>query len=384
MHIDIEIEAHLDVYRLGCPEALGSLAPEWASLEEHVVPRTPFTSPTWLELWWRHLRRRHVVFRDEFFWHIVRDSRGRLVGIAPLMKTFCPGLGPAGMRMIQFFGCDPGLTELRGVICRPEDHDRVILTLAEHFHRTCGDWDVFRWSGLRQPASWYNAMPNDLRFVARRNLPDYIVNLPPSWDTLKAHVSSNMRRKIRKSYQLLERDGHDFALRVVERPEDVPAAMDRFLALHVARSDATAMIDHPNKFATPRSRAFLASYLRRSAETGEVRLFELESGGKVVASRVAFLLQSNLYLYYSGYDPSWRKYSIMTTLMCEVMKWAIDSGLHRVNLSTGTDLSKLRWKPEEFIFSEAVQRSPTRRGQLSFYVFRLYERLSNVRDKLTH
>ena len=43
-------------------------------------------------------------------------------------------------------------------------------------------------------------------------------------------------------------------------------------------------------------------------EGGHLRLFELEIGGNIIASRLAFVLGPDLYLYFSGYDPSWRKY----------------------------------------------------------------------------
>ena len=52
-------------------------------------------------------------------------------------------------------------------------------------------------------------------------------------------------------------------------------------------------------------------------------LFELEIAGEIVASRLAFLEGRELYFYYSGYDPAWRKYSVMTTLMAEIMRWSI-------------------------------------------------------------
>jgi CelD/BcsL family acetyltransferase involved in cellulose biosynthesis len=69
----------------------------------------------------------------------------------------------------------------------------------------------------------------------------------------------------------------------------------------------------------------------------------------------------------------------MTILVCEMIKWAIAHGLQRVNLSTGNDQSKLRWKPVEVIFHDAVQVSPSRRGRLLFPAFRAYEGLSHVR-----
>jgi CelD/BcsL family acetyltransferase involved in cellulose biosynthesis len=378
MHINHEIakRMNLRVERLRGPEAWADITAEWESLDAQIFPRTPFTSPLWIDLWWDHFRRRQPLLCDEFFGHIMRDASGRLVAIAPLMKTHCPGFGPLGMRIVQFYGTDPSITELRGVICRPDHQDKVIQVLAEHFRQRRGEWDVFRWNGLRKDASAYNTLVSCGEFIADRELPDYVLVLPESWDKLRSNISTNMRKNVRKAYEFLERDGYSFVFRVVERPEDVQAALERFLILHAERSEAAGMINHPNKFATPHNRAFLFDYVRRMAEGGHLRLFELEIGGTVIASRLAFLLESDLYMYFAGYDPSWRKYSVMTVLVSEIIKWAIEHGLQRVNLSTGNDQSKLRWKPDEVIFRDAIQISPTPRGR---FVFQAFKALSRIR-----
>jgi CelD/BcsL family acetyltransferase involved in cellulose biosynthesis len=381
MYINVEIVKTLIVERLSGPEGWATLTAEWESLDEQIFPRSPFTSPLWIGLWWKHFRRRNPLFRDEFFCHIVRDAHGRLVAIAPLMRTYCPGLGRPRIRMVQFFGTDPSITELRGVICRPKDQEKVIKALTEHFLRHRGEWDVFRWNGLHHDPSAYNSPATCCEFLARHDLPAYIIELPGRWDELRARVSANMRKNLRKPYEFLERDGRNFRLRIVERPDDVQAAIDRFLSLHAARSKVADMINHPNKFGRSRNRAFLVDYLRQTAERGHLRIFELEIDGVVIASRLAFLLGPDLYLYFAGYDPSWRKYSVMTILVCEMIKWAIAHGLQRVNLSTGNDQSKLRWKPIEICFHDAVQVSPSRRGRLLFPAFRAYEGLSHFREE---
>ena len=156
--------------------------------------------------------------------------------------------------------------------------------------------------------------------------------------------------------------------------------MARFLALHAARADAKGMIDQLDKFAQVRdARPSCGDYLQGAADGGELRIFELEIGGAVVASRVAFLIASDLYLYFAGYDPAWKSYSVMTVLMTEVLKWALAHGVERVNLSTGRDQSKERWKPREVLFGSAVQISPTWRARTAFGPFRADEALGRAR-----
>jgi CelD/BcsL family acetyltransferase involved in cellulose biosynthesis len=370
----------LTVERLSSPEALAAITAEWEQLDRDVVPRTPFTSASWILPWWKYFRRRRGPFRDEFFCHIVRSGDGRLIAIAPLMRTYAPGIGPPALRMVQFFGTDAALTEIRGVISRPEDHVPAVNAVAEHFANH-DDWDVFRWAGLRNPVDAYAAPSAGSKLLARGELPDYLVKLTRSWEDLRLRVSSNMRKNLRKAYEFLERDHIDFALRVTERPPDVALAFTRFLSLHSARAEAADMIVHPDKFKQSTVRAFFDEYLYAAAERGELRIFELEIGGVAVASRISFLTGSDLYVYFAGYDPAWKAYSVMTVLMTEMIKWAIAHGIDQINLSTGHDQSKIRWKPLEVLFREAVQISPTWRARAAFQVFRIYERWSQSRVK---
>jgi hypothetical protein len=53
-----------------------------------------------------------------------------------------------------------------------------------------------------------------------------------------------------------------------------------------------------------------------------------------------------MYLYYSGFDPTYRRYSVMTRVLAESIKYAIAEGINSINLSTGIDVSKTRWSPQ--------------------------------------
>jgi CelD/BcsL family acetyltransferase involved in cellulose biosynthesis len=150
-----------------------------------------------------------------------------------------------------------------------------------------------------------------------------------------------------------------------------------FFRLHRERARAGARIKHSDVFAKPKDRAFLADYAQRMAERGQLRIFQLEIGGRVVATRLGFLLGDELYLYYSGYDMLWARYSVMTTLLAEAIKWAIEQRLRIVSLSTGSDVSKLRWNPRVTMFRSALQVGADWRSALAF---RAYHRVLEARD----
>ena len=108
-------------------------------------------------------------------------------------------------------------------------------------------------------------------------------------------------------------------------------------------------------FSTPELQNFLFSVCDALAARGAVRVFQLVIGGTVVASRIGFVVHDSLYLYYSGFDPEWAGYSVMTTVVAESIKYAISSGLKTVNLSTGTDVSKTRWSPRALPYQTAYE-----------------------------
>src|SRR5262245_52544926 len=247
----------LHIEKLDGPEALEMLAPEWESLDAQISPRTPFTSPLWIGLWWRHFQRTRAIRRDEFYVHTMRERNGQLAAIAPLMISHRPAFGPLRLRFLRFMGADPTITELRGVICRPERQAEVIQELSSYFHNRNAERDLFSWNGIRSNAS-VNGL---LRVSSGTELPAYILPLPETWEKLRLTFSSNMRKTVRKCYEVLERDGHSFVLRVVERPADVPTALERFFMLHSARANAAEMVMHPDKFSARSNRAFLVDYI---------------------------------------------------------------------------------------------------------------------------
>jgi len=352
----------LVVNRLSHSTAFQHLWQEWEDLDRKLTPRTPFTSPIWNQLWWKHFSRAGMMRLDEFFLHEVRTANGDLVAVAPLMRTYEPGVGPLRMSKIQFFGTDPSLTEIRGLVCHVRHQDAVLRALVRHFSETENNWDLLKWTGIRAEGI---GQLSTAKLKSERQLPDYIIKLPSRWEELHSTLSNNTRKSIRKGYEFLERDGHRFALRAVGCEDVDDDSLRRFFQLHRARSSAVDMKQHRDNFHTTRSRKFLDEVIGAMASRGLVRFFELEVDGKAVASRIAFVLGGDLYLYFSEYDPDWRKYGVMTTLVVEIIKWAIERGFSLLNLSTGSDQSKLRWLPTEILFHDVVQSTASMRSQLA-------------------
>jgi CelD/BcsL family acetyltransferase involved in cellulose biosynthesis len=345
----------LSLERLPGPEALAGLTPEWEALDAALSPRIPFTSPLWNCLWWKHLRAHGLFVRDEFFGCVLRDGVGRLVAVAPMMITRRPAVGPLCVRQVQFFGADRNITEIRGPVCRPEDQEAVLRALSDHFETQMTGWEWLQWGGIRSSVGAGRWLDTAGLVNPVRSVPDYYLVLPSTWQELKSRLSRNMKEAVRKCYNSLKRDGHVFRFQVLDKPDNLDAALARFFTLHAERARQGNSVLHLDIFRGAAGRNFFRDYARCMAERGQLRIFEVAVGDRVVATRVGFVLGGELYLYYSGYDPAWARYSIMTTVLVEIMKWAIEHGFLIVNLSTGDDISKRRWRPVETSFYDAVQ-----------------------------
>jgi len=362
----------LKVSRLRGIEDFDTLAAEWDALDAEILPRTPFTSRLWNSLWWQHLRRDNLAVRDQFHSYVIRDQYGHLIAVAPMMLTSRPAIGPLRARELHFFGADANLTEIRGLVCRPRHHLAATGALLEAIGNECSDWSWTYLSGLRAldseivetPAATAGATPT---LTWTRHIPCYFLRMNGDWDEFKARLPRNTKEALRKCYNSLRRDGLRFEFKAIRDPIDCDAALSCFLRMHRQRAVCEGVsIRHPDNFRALRSRRFLRAYARELAQRDQLRIFQISIAGRVAATRVGFQFGEQVYLYCSGYDPRWRKYSLMTTLIAEAIRWCIDQQVTVVNLSTGTDRSKTRWRPECSMHSEAIARGPGLRARLAF------------------
>src|ERR1022692_3420743 len=102
------------VFRIATIAEMEALRTEWRELEMRACVRLPFLTSAWAENWWGHFAETRWGVADRLEMRAVRAGGGLLVGVAPLMLTERPSIGPLRIRVLQFFGSDPNVTELRG------------------------------------------------------------------------------------------------------------------------------------------------------------------------------------------------------------------------------------------------------------------------------
>lgn len=334
-------------------DGLIELRSDWMSLELSSQVELPFQTWEWAVAWWTHLRSDSAGVRDQLRVCIIRDAWGTPLAIAPLMLTERPATGPIRARYLQFIGPDPNITEIRTMVCLPQLENLCHATLDLYLSTAAFDWHWMKWERPQVREASVAARDKQSREVSA-----YILALPKSWELLKAGMRRNLKESLRKCYNSFRRDGLVACLEVVEDPARIEDALAEFYRLHTARAALTGVPYHPNVFAASEARGFLSDLCQRLAHRGAVRIFRLWISGRVVATRIGFELSGTLYLYYSGWDPEFARYSVMTTLAAEIVRDAIRRGLRSIHLSTGTDVSKTRWSPRERRYTRTVQTAP--------------------------
>jgi CelD/BcsL family acetyltransferase involved in cellulose biosynthesis len=261
---------------------------------------------------------------------------------------------------LALVGADPALTELRDPLVAP-GYERATVRTVYRLLASMPGWDWMQWNGISAALAEALALEAAPRWC--ETLDDYVVDLPSTWPEYLATLSRKMRKNLR--HEPLRRDGYDFELVVAREVGEVHAALSRFLELHTLRANMTTGTPHPDRFTTRPLRVFLHGVCERLAMRDAVRLFQLRIADQIIASRIGFVLGDGLYLYYSGFEPAWAQHAVMTTMMAEVMRYAIASGLRSVNLSLLAEHSKIRWRPRRVDFYSALVHRDSLRSRLA-------------------
>lgn len=362
-HLSLSVEVVTDL------ERLVAIKGDYDRLNTVTKNTLPFLLHEWHVTWWKHLAQRSAAIRDHLFIHVARNLAGECVGIVPFVLTQRPGVGVVNVTTVSMLGADPYITELRMPLIDPAEEASVAWAVTQTLARD-SRWDWIHWSGLNQSPLFAETIAAADPIELLPPTMDYVLDLPATWEELRSNLKRNIRESLRHCYNSLKRDNLTFTFTAAESPEDVREGLDHFFRLHEARSNAEKGIEHANRFGSATAKSFLIEVMDQLARRGVARVLLLRINGEVVAARPAFVVNNSIYLYFSGYDPNYGKYSVMTTMTAEAIKHAIEKKMDMVNLSAGTDVSKTRWGPRAIAHQDAIGRRsrPTSRVAWAAYM----------------
>lgn len=316
----------------------------WHRLESQPGITEPFQSLFYNEKWWEQFGSAGNSSAKLLQIFIV-EIGSEIIGIFPMLRQKVAVKGVPVMIYLQPLGADNVLTEFRGGLVR-EGYARVAYSaLISHFQSEYRNWEVISLpAGPVEVAELYDKV--SIQHPTRPLIESFSVMLERDLETFRSGLKRNIKESIRKCYNSAKRDDVDLEFRCLRDPDAICAHLPDFYRLHAMRADQAYGSTHRNVFKEQYAREFIER-LAREPDTSGLRLFLLEHQNKIVAARLGFETQHGMYLYYSGYDLEFGKYSVMTRLVHEVIKHSIETGKKAVNLSVGRDVSKTRWSPRE-------------------------------------
>ncbi len=330
-----------------------ALKPDYEHLYRVSGNTLPFALQDWHLSWCAHFLNRKPQIQEQLLFHVLRNRAGECVAIVPLILAR-RRFGPLKLATVGFIGSDPALTEIRSLLVKPGYERRTVRAVHESLAKV-PDWDWIQWSGIS--GAMAEAVAREATPQWQEVCEDCVLDLPSSWEEFRGGLKRNVRESLRHCYNSLRRDGHSFEFVVARERTEVLQALDRFFELHELRANMARGPKHRNCFAGRSLQDFLRDVCQSLAGRDAVRVFQLRIGTEIVASRIGFVVGDSLYLYYSGFDPAWARYSVMTTTVAEAFKYAIANGLTSANLSLTREQSKLRWRPRLVEYHSAlVQR----------------------------
>jgi CelD/BcsL family acetyltransferase involved in cellulose biosynthesis len=321
--------------------AFRNLESSWRALERVAATHNPFLAWEWVQSWVENVigdRVRTVVISDGDEVVALAPFCRRSYWLLPGVRAVALQLG--GPREFQH------VFEAREVLAAPRRQADVFAAMRDQLLATPGaDWVEFSAAESRA-AVWDDVLSDiDSRRVDASEVPMPILQLQETWPDVRTQLRRNIKESIRHSYNSLRRAGFSYTFSVAGHPAAATSCLDTFLRLHTLRSMVRDRVYHHDQFAPEQLRTFLRRAVGPLMEAGRLEFCTVDIGGETVASRICLHADGRLYLYYSGFDPAWWRFGVMTLLVTERIKLATEEGIRSVNFSPGLDQSKERWKP---------------------------------------
>lgn len=319
----------------------------WNTLFEKLPDATPFQSLCWNEIWWSIFgQSSHLTVKRAII--LVLSLNDEIIAFFPMFRATLSALGVPLLRHIKPMGNDPNLTELKTGIVSEGHEKEAYATLIDYFRRVDRQWEFATLPAI--PAETASAgMAQAFEHPTLPVIEGFIIPLTANWDAFRGGLKRNVKEAIRKCQNSLKRDGVEPVFACLSDAAAIRDMLPEFYRLHGMRAKEQNGVHHPDYFRLQEARQLIDLLASDPVKSG-IRLFILKDGARVIAARLAFETPGGTYLYYSGYDLEYGKYSIMTRLVVEVLKRSIDRGQHYVHLSFGRDGSKTRWSPREVAY----------------------------------
>jgi CelD/BcsL family acetyltransferase involved in cellulose biosynthesis len=326
--INIEVEEGSD--------ALTRLRVEWQAMF-YASGAPPFLSWEWLSTW------RKWFGQEKHPFLLCARECGNLIALLPLCaekrqsSRFSPGL-----KRMSFMGESYGASDYLDILALPGFKQKSADIFIDYLSPP-RSFDLLELEGMAADSCTLQSLTrrfaNDGRF-RYRIIPQYIcprMSLDARWEDLleRSRRSDYFKRCIRRLNKIAS-----FEFRVISDVNEIPAAFERLLALHVGR-----WVNRGGSSAvrTAEQKGFTFEVAAELARAGMTRFEEIWLEGECRASLLGFESGDCYYFFLSGFDQAWSKYSLGFTLLWLSIREASWRGLKMYDFLRGDENYKFDW-----------------------------------------
>jgi CelD/BcsL family acetyltransferase involved in cellulose biosynthesis len=317
----------LEVAVIRDSQAFAALEEEWEDLYHDSPRATSFQSWAWLYSWWES-------YGEDYELRLVtvRDRRGLLVGVAPLMLK-----DRLGFSKLLFVGTGP--TDYLDVLIRERWEDQVSEVLVQ----TLGEMDSWQVADLQQlrpdAAAWgiHRHWDGPELRLWQDSFP--VVDLRP-WNELLQSLSSNLRSTVRRSLRKFEADGGRCELAGVD---DAEVAAKRLVSISREQWRERWLETGPEHW-TSRSESLIVAAARRMTARELGGISEFWRDGEVIISDFWISGRDFIGTYMLGASrEALQHYQWSSLYIYDALTIARNKNCGYLDLLRGEESYKLRW-----------------------------------------
>ena len=317
-------------------EAWIQLEEAWDELVKKSVRPYPFLEFWYQFNWWQTLGGGEWPRSESQLCIIAGYEGGILKGIAPLFISSKKD-NPAGLRFIgqvditdylDFIAAEEDLPVFLPAVLDFIDQNESIPVknlFLENFQSDSPSLPILESASIERKRTYSQQVLQ----------PAPGITLPASWEDYLQSLDKKQRHEIRRKLRNVERD-YQTELYIVEDSAKVADEMRNFIGL--MRNE-----EEKKKFLTKDTEAYLISLGQAALEKGRLCLAYLLLDGEIAAGYLNFIAQNRLWVYNTGWNPEFSKYSPGWILLSKLIQRSIQQGLEEVDLMRGAEEYKYRF-----------------------------------------
>lgn len=322
---------------LGPEVPFAAVAAEWQALYQEGTHPSPYLDPRWVAAFYES--------HPEGDRYVVRvRSEGRTVGLAPFWLG--PATGRFSLRRLVQAGYS-GKIETRSVTEEPllvaasgfetQVCDEVSKMVGRLLRRGVADCAVFRAEGRFAAPKRFRGWGTVT--VSRERRGSNVVIWPETWAEYRQQLGKSMRDNMAYYPKRVAKDGLSVELKI----DAEPCSIEELITLHKLRAAEDPKRAFGDYFTQPCQRRNLREGILAMGEKGNAFVATLSFDGRPIAAQAFLENGRTLLASYSGFDPSYAKYSPLFILQTQVFAEAHARQVRRLDLLRGQAAWQSRW-----------------------------------------